>query len=389
MTAYATAYPAYLSIGGQLKFSSGTASSYSGLWMYVLDEAGNIVYDQEVSKATGDLSGKFLENGAWCYGWWANNSYPADQCFWWSTNKLGGHLQDGKKYYSWIFLKARTAVGVRTGPLRHWWRRSTLRTFRAQAGICTCYAQAHRADPVNTATGMFFEQLTDAQLVGAGKQVSLERTYRSDSTTTGLLGRGWATPFDAKLTVATDKVTYQADDGAKFVFPKASDGTYTAPAGSAAKLVKGTSDFTLTTPDRTKRTFSNSGQLTSVVDAAGKGLTLTYASGKLASVKDAAGRTTTFTVGADNCCPRGACRRALRCRTATRTACSPPSPPGGQDVVVRVRREQAAVVLHRPGGRQGNQQLRHQRPHHVADRSEQQEDLVHLGWQPRVAHHRT
>lgn len=66
----------------------------------------------------------------------------------------------------------------------------------AQAGICSCYAQARRADPVNTATGMFFEQLTDAQLVGVGRQVSLERTYRSDSATTGLLGRGWATPFD-------------------------------------------------------------------------------------------------------------------------------------------------------------------------------------------------
>ncbi|MGW6792421.1 DUF6531 domain-containing protein [Streptomyces chartreusis] len=301
VSAYATAYPAYLSIGGQLKFSTGTASSYSGLWMYVLDEAGNIVFDQEVSKATGDPTGKFLENGAWCYGWWGSTSYPADQCFWWSTNKLGGHLQDGKKYYSWIFLKGSDgswSSNGTTSPLVEAFYTPDIPG--AQAGICTCYAQAHRADPVNTATGMFFEQLTDAQLVGVGKQVSLERTYRSDSTATGLLGRGWATPFDVKLTIATDKVTYQADDGAKFVFTKASDGTYTAPAGSAAKLVKGTSDYTLTTPDHTKRTFSSSGQLTSLVDTAGKGLSLTYASGKLASVKDAAGRTTTFAVGADN-----------------------------------------------------------------------------------------
>ncbi|MFI8007610.1 DUF6531 domain-containing protein [Streptomyces sp. NPDC086010] len=116
---------------------------------------------------------------------------------------------------------------------------------------------------------------------------------------TGLLGRGWATPFDSKLTVATGKVTYRADDGASFVFTQNSDGTYKAPAGSAAKLVKGTSDYILTTPDHTKRTFTRGGQLVSVVDTAGKGLDLTYASGKLASVKDAAGRTTTFTVGAD------------------------------------------------------------------------------------------
>lgn len=300
VTAYATAYPAYLSIGGQLKFSSGTASSYSGLWMYVLDEAGNIVYDQEVNKSTDDPTGNFLENGAWCYGWWAANSYPADQCFWWSTNKLGGHLQDGKKYYSWIFLKGSDGTWSSNGttsPLVEAFYTPDIPG--AQAGICSCYAQAHRADPVNTATGMFFEQLTDAQIVGVGKQVSLERTYRSDSTTTSLLGRGWATPFDVKLTVATSTVTYQADDGAKFVFTQASDGTYTAPAGSAAKLVKGTSTYTVTTPDHTKRTFSSTGQLTSLVDGAGQGLTLTYTSGKLSSVKDAAGRTTTFTLNTD------------------------------------------------------------------------------------------
>ncbi|MER7967158.1 DUF6531 domain-containing protein [Streptomyces ardesiacus] len=301
VTAYATAYPAYLSVGGQLKFSSGSASSYSGLWMYVLDEAGEIVYDQEVSKATGDPSGKFLENGAWCYGWWASNSYPADQCFWWSTNQLGGHLQDGEKYYAWIFLKGSDgswSSNGTTSPLVEAFYTPDIPG--AQAGICTCYAQADRADPVNTATGMFFEQLTDAQMVGVGKQVSLERTYRSDSTAAGLLGRGWATPFDTKLTIATDKVTYQADDGAKFFFTQASDGTYTAPAGSAAKLVKGTSIYTVTTPDHTKRTFNSTGQLTSVVDGAGQGLTLTYTSSKLSSVKDAAGRTTSFTLNADD-----------------------------------------------------------------------------------------
>ncbi|MDX3753831.1 RHS repeat protein, partial [Streptomyces sp. AK08-02] len=64
-------------------------------------------------------------------------------------------------------------------------------------------------------------------------------------------------------------------------------------------LVKGTSTYTVTTPDHTKRTFSSSGQLTSVVDGGGQGLTLTYTSGKLSSVKDAAGRTTSFTLNAD------------------------------------------------------------------------------------------
>ncbi|MFB7272679.1 DUF6531 domain-containing protein [Streptomyces sp. NPDC056244] len=299
VSSWATAYPAMLSIGGQVKLPK-RGSTYNGMWLYVLDEAGFPVVQQEIKKATDDPAGDTPDTGAWCYDWWASNSYPTDQCFWWTGSELGGILEDGKRYYAWVFLESAdgtSSPGGTTSPLVEAFY--TPGIPGAQAGICTCYAQAHRADPVNTATGMFYEQLTDASLVSPGVPLTLERTYRSDSTAAGLLGRGWATPFDAKLTIATGKVTYRTDDGASFVFTQASDGTYTAPAGSAAKLAKGTSSYTITTPDHTKRTFDSGGQLTSVVDSAGKGLSLTYASAKLASVKDAAGRTTTFTLGTD------------------------------------------------------------------------------------------
>ncbi|MFI0243082.1 DUF6531 domain-containing protein [Streptomyces sp. NPDC016845] len=299
VSAWATAYPGLLSIGGQVKLPK-RGSTYSGMWLYVMDEAGNPVVQQEIKKSADDPSGYTPDTGAWCYDWWSSNSYPTDQCFWWANNALGGKLQDGKKYYAWVFLNSSDGSsspgGTTSPPVEAYY---TPIIPGAQAGICTCYAQAHRADPVNTATGMFYEQLTDASLVSPGVPLTLDRTYRSDSSTVGLLGRGWATPFDARLTVATGKVTYRTDDGAAFVFTQASNGTYTAPAGSAAKLVKGTSTYTITTPDHTKRTFDSTGLLTSVVDKAGKGLSLTYASGKLASVKDAAGRSTTFTPGAD------------------------------------------------------------------------------------------
>lgn len=299
VSSWATAYPGALSIGGQVKLPK-TGSAYTGMWLYVRDEAGKFVVQQEIKRATDDPSGSTPSTGAWCYDWWSSSSYPADQCFWWAGSELGGILEDGKKYYAWVFLNSAdgtSSPGGTTSPLVEAFYTPIIPG--AQAGICTCYAQAHRADPVNTATGMFFEQLTDASLVSPGVPLVLERTYRSDSSAVGLLGRGWATPFDAKLAIATGKVTYRTDDGASFVFTQNSDGTYTAPAGSAAKLVKGTSTYTVTTQDHTKRTFNSSGQLTSVVDKAGKGLTLTYASGTLASVKDAAGRTTTFTPSGD------------------------------------------------------------------------------------------
>ncbi|MEU9711087.1 DUF6531 domain-containing protein [Streptomyces sp. NPDC047967] len=298
VSAWATAYPGMLSIGGQVKLPQ-RGSTYTGVWLYVLDEEGFPVVQQEIKKSTDDPSGDTPDTGAWCYDWWPNNSYPTDQCFWWAGSELGGILEDGKKYHAWVFLNNAdgSSPGGTTSPLVEAFY--TPGIPGAAAGICTCYAQAHRADPVNTATGMFYEQLTDASLTGPGVPLSLERTYRSDSTSTGLLGRGWATPFDARLIIATGKATYRTGDGASFVFTQAPDGTYTAPAGTTAKLVKGTSTYTVTTPDHTVRTFDNAGRLTSVVGVAGNGLSLTYASGKLVSVRDAAARIVSFTPGAD------------------------------------------------------------------------------------------
>ncbi|MGW1604563.1 DUF6531 domain-containing protein [Streptomyces eurythermus] len=299
VSSWAEAYPGLLSIGGQIQLPK-RGSSYTGMWLYVRDEAGNFVVQQEIKRATDDPAGATADTGAWCYDWWGSTSYPIDRCFWWAGSELGGILQDGKKYYAWVFLDSAdgtSSPGGTTSPLVEAFY--TPGIPGAAAGICTCYAQAHRADPVNTATGMFYEQLTDASLTGPGVPLNLERTYRSDSSSIGLLGRGWSTPFDARLTLATGKATYRTGDGASFVFTQASDGTYTAPAGTTAKLVKGTSTYTVTTPDHTVRTFDSEGLLISVVGVAGKGLSLMYTSGKLASVKDAAGRTTSFTPGVD------------------------------------------------------------------------------------------
>ncbi|MBT1187915.1 RHS repeat protein [Streptomyces sp. CJ_13] len=300
VSAYATAFPATLSIGGQTKFSSVPASSVSGLWLYVMDEQKKPVLQQEIKRATDDPSGKYLENGAWCYGWWASNLYPVDQCFWWSSSLIDGHLKDGKKYYAWIFLMGAdgsSSPGGTTSPLVEAFYTPDIPG--TQAGLCTCYGQAYRADPVNTATGMFYDQSTDASLVGAGTPLSLDRTYRSDSTTVGLLGRGWATPFDSKLTVTVgSSATLLEGDGARVVFREQAGGSYATPAASALKLVKAGSSYTVTSPSHIRRTYNASGQLISITDRSGQSLTLTYASGRLVSVKDAAGRVIPFVLDA-------------------------------------------------------------------------------------------
>ncbi|MFJ6480954.1 MULTISPECIES: FG-GAP-like repeat-containing protein [unclassified Streptomyces] len=300
MSAYATAYPGMLTIGGQTKFSSVPASSVSGLWLYVMDEQKNPVLQQEIKRSTDDPTGKWVDSGAWCYGWWSSNPYPVDQCFWWSSSLLNGHLQDGKKYYAWIFLMGSdgsASPGGTTSPLVQAFYTPDIPG--TQAGLCTCYGQSYRADPVNTATGMFYDRNTDATLPGSGTPFSLDRNYRSDSTTAGLLGRGWSTPFDSKLTIAAgSSATLHSADGAQVVFKEQPGGAYTTPAASTLTLAKTGATYTVTASDHTRHTYSASGQLTSIVDRSGQGLTLTYSSGKLSSVKDAAGRNVSFTLDA-------------------------------------------------------------------------------------------
>ncbi len=107
VSAWATAYPGLLSIGGQVKLPL-RGSTCSGMWLYVMDEAGNPAVQQEIKKGTDDPSGATPEAGAWCYDWWSSNSYPTDQCFWWANNALGGKLQEG----SWRRLRDWTEAGV-------------------------------------------------------------------------------------------------------------------------------------------------------------------------------------------------------------------------------------------------------------------------------------
>ncbi|WP_159399830.1 DUF6531 domain-containing protein [Streptomyces alboflavus] len=166
-------------------------------------------------------------------------------------------------------------------------------------GNCTCDYQSYRADPVNTATGVVRETVTDAEVPGKGLPVRLTRHYASDSKETGgLFGKGWRLSYETNLNVATDSATLTDIDGATVKFSKKSDGTYTAPKPVRYTLAAVADGFTLTSADHTRQTFDKAGKLTGWVDGSGKGLTLDYTDGRLTKVTDAAGRDTTFKVDA-------------------------------------------------------------------------------------------
>ncbi|WP_159047057.1 DUF6531 domain-containing protein [Streptomyces pactum] len=159
--------------------------------------------------------------------------------------------------------------------------------------------QGYIGDPVNTATGAQTEAAVDAQLYAPGVPFALRRTYSSNNTSSGVLGKGWSFAYDVRLQVSDTKVVYSADSGARITFTKnATSGAYTASSLGVTATLTGSasSGFTLTSGTREKLTFNGTGRLTGWRDASGVGLTFTYSGTDLASVKDAGGRVVKLTV---------------------------------------------------------------------------------------------
>lgn len=159
--------------------------------------------------------------------------------------------------------------------------------------------QGYMGDPVNTATQALNESAVDGTVSAPGVPFTLRRTYASDNTTTGLLGKGWTSAYDARLLVTDTKITYVADNGSRVIYTKdITTGGYTASSLGVTATLTGSvaGGFTLTTGKSGKLTFDGAGKLTSWKERAGIGLTFAYTDGNLSSVTDGAGTTIKVTV---------------------------------------------------------------------------------------------
>ncbi|WP_164991882.1 DUF6531 domain-containing protein [Streptomyces sp. N1] len=159
--------------------------------------------------------------------------------------------------------------------------------------------QGYLGDPINTATGALNETAVDGTVSAPGVPFTLRRTYASDNTSAGLLGKGWTSAYDARLIVTDAKVTYVADNGSRVVYIKDTvTGSYTASSlGVTANLTGSAADgFKLSTGKHGKLTFDGGGKLTSWKDQAGIGLSFAYTGGDLSSITDGAGNTIGITV---------------------------------------------------------------------------------------------
>ena len=151
---------------------------------------------------------------------------------------------------------------------------------------------------MNAVNGNVWYSTSDLSLVGKGFTLSIARSYNSLlGSTAGPFGNGWTFNYAQKLTVNGDNsVTWSDGDGSAHTFqPKSAAGTYDAPRGVSARLVKNADNtFTLWQKDGSRELFTSAGVVSSIVDKNGNALTLTYASGRLTSVADASGKAIYF-----------------------------------------------------------------------------------------------
>lgn len=158
-----------------------------------------------------------------------------------------------------------------------------------------------RADPVDTGTGAFIDEVTDLATAASGVPVILARTYNSNDTTASgsSLGRGWSHRWAASLTVAvTGDVTVRTEDGAELEY-LLEHGELLRPPGVTSVLRAVTGGYELARADQVRYRFDATGRLLSVKDRSGQGVTLGYdASNRPSTATDAAGRVFTFSYNA-------------------------------------------------------------------------------------------
>ncbi len=173
------------------------------------------------------------------------------------------------------------------------------------AGGCNpseiCPAPA-AGDPVNLATGDFWQTATDLAVPGRGIPLALSRSYDAFDASSGSsprpLGFGWAFSYGMTLKAddATGDVTISQENGSQIVFGQNGSGGYVADRRVLGTLVHNSDgSWTFTRRAREKFVFNSAGQLTSIQDLNGYATVLAYdGSGRLATVTDPASRSLTF-----------------------------------------------------------------------------------------------
>ena len=186
--------------------------------------------------------------------------------------------------------------------------------------------QCKNGDPVNTATGEFYETGTDLGVPGVGPSVSVGRSYSTTNAgVNGPFGYGTTGNFNSSLVIDTagdssDPLPRQVhvvqENGATVPFTEASGGTYPAALWVLATLTHDASsgNWTFTRDKKQVFVFDSSGalvsmsdlhgntvtygytsaQVTSITGSGGREVDLTWTSGRVSAIRDSAGRAVAY-----------------------------------------------------------------------------------------------
>jgi YD repeat-containing protein len=245
------------------------------------------------------------------------------------------------------------------------------------------------ADPVNCATGEFYETVHDFSIPGRGLPLQLARTYSSlNAAQDGPLGHGWTDDYNMSLaTDASGAMTITEETGSSVTFTPDGSGRYQAPSRVLATLVANADEtYTFARQDQQKFTFTaptttTVGQLVKETDRNGYATTLGYANGELATVTDSAGRTLTFSYNGDGRIativdPIG---RTVAFTYSTAGDLTYATDAGGaRHITPTTRRGRTGSHRDRPQGRRRHQRLRRGRPRDGANRRDGSNDKLHV-----------
>jgi RHS repeat-associated protein len=168
-------------------------------------------------------------------------------------------------------------------------------------------AQGCHGDPINTATGEFFENIKDLATPGAGITPNASRSYAvSRSNTSSTMGFGWINSYDMKLyapdnaTISTsNKLKIKQENGSIINFQKLSDGTWETNAATQATLNFVNNQYVLTRNKVETFIFDADGKLIQTKDAYTSVINFGYTNDKLTSATDTKGNTITFAYNTD------------------------------------------------------------------------------------------
>ena len=162
----------------------------------------------------------------------------------------------------------------------------------------TNYQPPCGADPVNCATGNFWQTYTDYSNNDPGPGLDFTRTYNSqDSLEGGIFGYGWSTSYAMSVDFDqnNDTATVIEATGSTVTFDETDNGIFAAPPGILATLTEnadGSWTFVLRNADTFQ--FNSLGELTEITDLSGLSTTLSYSNNLLSAVTDSEGKTITL-----------------------------------------------------------------------------------------------